>query len=155
MTFVMSVSGSSTGTTTTTTTTTTAAATTTTTTTGRTTTTTTVTTTPNSGGTGARVTYTINAWNTGFTASISITNTGSTPIDGWALGFTLPSGQALTSGWNASFSTSGGAVTARNASYNGVIAPGATVDLGFQGTHTGNTAEPTAFTLNGIPCTVA
>ncbi|MEV0570613.1 hypothetical protein [Dactylosporangium sp. NPDC050588] len=26
--------------------------------------------------------------------------------------------------------------------------------MGFQATHTGNTAEPTAFTPNGIPCTV-
>ena len=46
-------------------------------------------------------------------------------------------------------------MSARNVSYNGTLAPGATVDIGFQATHTGNTAEPTAFTLNGIPCTVA
>jgi glucuronoarabinoxylan endo-1,4-beta-xylanase len=76
------------------------------------------------------------------------------PINGWTLGFTLPSGQAITSGWNATYSPTSGAVKASNVSYNGSIAPGASVDIGFQGTHTGNTAEPTAFTLNGIPCTV-
>ncbi|MEU8377752.1 hypothetical protein [Streptosporangium sp. NPDC048865] len=32
--------------------------------------------------------------------------------------------------------------------------PGTSIDIGFQATHTGNTAEPTAFTLDGIPCTV-
>ena len=149
MTFVTSVSGGSTSTTTTT------AAATTTSTTTRTTTTTTATTTPNGSGTGARVVYTMSAWNTGFTASIAITNTGSSPINGWTLGFTLPSGQSLSSGWNAVYSGTSGAVTAANASYNGVIAPGATVEIGFQATHTGNTAEPTAFTLNGIPCVVA
>ena len=46
-------------------------------------------------------------------------------------------------------------MSARNVSYNGTLAPGATVEIGFQANHTGNTAEPTAFTLNGIPCTVA
>ncbi|WFE34067.1 cellulose binding domain-containing protein [Micromonospora sp. WMMD975] len=107
------------------------------------------------GGTGPRVAYTMNTWNSGFTSSISITNTGTSTINGWTLVFTLPSGQAITSGWNATYSPSSGQVSARNVSYNGTIAPGATVDIGFQGTHTGNTAEPTAFTLNGIPCTVA
>ncbi|MET7398536.1 cellulose binding domain-containing protein [Dactylosporangium sp. NPDC005572] len=106
-------------------------------------------------GTAPRVTYTMNTWNSGFTASISITNTGTSTINGWTLGFTLPAGQSITSGWNAAFSPASGQVSARNVSYNGTLASGATVDLGFQATHTGNTAEPTAFTLNGIPCTVA
>ncbi|GAB3893096.1 cellulose binding domain-containing protein [Microbispora bryophytorum] len=105
-------------------------------------------------GTGPRVAYTMNSWNSGFTASISITNTGTSTINGWTLSFTLPSGQSITSGWNATYSPSSGQVSAANVSYNGTIAPGATVDIGFQATHTGNTAEPTAFTLNGVPCTV-
>nr|BFE59375.1 glycoside hydrolase family 30 beta sandwich domain-containing protein [Dactylosporangium thailandense] len=107
------------------------------------------------GGAAPRVTYTMSTWNNGFTAAISITNTGTATIDGWTLAFTLPSGQSITSGWNATFSPSSGPVSARNVSYNGTLAPGASVDLGFQATHTGNTAEPAAFTLNGIPCTVA
>jgi glucuronoarabinoxylan endo-1,4-beta-xylanase len=110
---------------------------------------------PPDAGTGPRVTYTMSTWSSGFTANISITNTGTSTINGWTLGFTLPSGQSITSGWNATYSPSSGQVSARNVSYNGTLAPGATVDLGFQATHTGNTAEPTAFTLNGIPCTVA
>ncbi len=159
-TFVTSLSGTTTSTTTTTATTTatataTTTATRTTTTTTTRTTTTTATTTPNNGGTGGRVVYTMSTWDSGFTADISITNTGSSAINGWTLGFTLPSGQSITSGWNATFSPSSGEVSARNLSYNGTIAPGATVNIGFQATHTGNTAEPTAFTLNGIPCTVA
>jgi glucuronoarabinoxylan endo-1,4-beta-xylanase len=97
----------------------------------------------------------MSTWNSGFTAGISITNTGTSAINGWTLGFALPSGQSITSGWNATYSPSSGQVSARNVSYNATLAPGATIDLGFQATHTGNTAEPTAFTLNGIPCTVA
>ncbi|WP_433618616.1 cellulose binding domain-containing protein [Dactylosporangium sp. CA-139114] len=110
---------------------------------------------PPGGGPAPRVTYTMSTWNNGFTAAIGITNTGTSAINGWTLGFTLPSGQSVTSGWNATFSPSSGQVSARNVSYNGTIAPGASVDIGFQATHTGNTAEPAAFTLNGIPCTVA
>ena len=106
------------------------------------------------GGAGPRVAYTMNTWDSGFTASISITNTGTSAINGWTLRFTLPSGQSVTSGWNATFSPASGQVSATNVSYNATLAPGATVDIGFQGTHTGNTAEPAAFTLNGIPCTV-
>jgi cellulase/cellobiase CelA1 len=62
---------------------------------------------------------------------------------------------ANTSGWNATYAPTSGQVSAANLSYNGTLAPGATTDIGFQATHTGNTAEPTAFTLNGVPCEVA
>lgn len=100
-----------------------------------------------------RVGYTVNAWNTGLTAAITITNTGGTALNGWSLSFTLPAGQTITSGWNAAFAPAGGAVTARNAAYNGALAPGASVGVGFQATHTGDTAKPTAFSLNGVACT--
>lgn len=102
-----------------------------------------------------RVTYTVNAWNNGLTASVSVTNTSSGAINGWALAFTLPSGQTITGGWNASYSPTSGAVTASNVSYNGTIAPNTSVDIGFQATHTGNAGKPTAFTLNGTACAVA
>ncbi|GAA3779959.1 extracellular catalytic domain type 1 short-chain-length polyhydroxyalkanoate depolymerase [Micromonospora maritima] len=102
-----------------------------------------------------RVGYVVNAWNTGLTASVTITNTGTAPVNGWSLAFTLPGGQTITGGWNATYAPTSGAVTARNVSYNGAIAPGGSVTIGFQATHTGNTGSPAAFTLNGSPCAVA
>ncbi|MDG4786625.1 cellulose binding domain-containing protein [Micromonospora sp. WMMD1102] len=108
---------------------------------------------PSSGA--CRVTSTVNAWNTGLTESITITNTGTSAVNGWSLVFTLPGGQTITSGWNASYSPASGQVTARNASYNAAIAPNASVSIGFQATHTGNTARPSSFTLNGAACTLA
>ncbi len=102
-----------------------------------------------------RVSDTVNAWNGGLTSEITITNTGTTPVDGWSLVFTLPSGQTIKSGWNATYSPTSGQVTARNVAYNPGIAAGASVSIGFQATHTGNTAKPTSFTLNGAGCTVA
>ena len=97
----------------------------------------------------------MNSWSTGFTADVAITNTSSTAINGWSLVFTLPSGQTITSGWNATYAPTSGQVTATNVSYNGTIAAGTSVSIGFQASHTGNTAEPTAFTLNGTTCTIA
>lgn len=113
-------------------------------------------TTPPPGGTSAcRVTYGTNVWNSGFTANVTVANTGSGAINGWALGFTLPGGQSITSSWNATLTGSSGAITARNLAYNGSIAPGANTSFGFQGTYSGSFAKPPAFTLNGSTCTTA
>jgi cellulase/cellobiase CelA1 len=101
------------------------------------------------------VTDTINAWNTGLTASITITNTGSSAINGWSLTFTLPSGQTIAAGWNATYSPASGQVVAKNITYNAALASGASTNIGFQATHTGNTSKPTSFTLNGATCAIA
>jgi endo-1,4-beta-xylanase len=102
-----------------------------------------------------RVTYAMSSWSAGFTTNITIANTSSTAINGWSLVFTLPSGQAITSAWNATYSPAGGQVTARNVSYNATINPGQSTGIGFQATHTGNTGRPGSFALNGTACTVA
>ncbi|HUQ59572.1 cellulose binding domain-containing protein, partial [Lentzea sp.] len=119
-----------------------------------TTTTTTTTTTP-PGDAACRVGTAVNAWNNGLTANITITNTGSAPVSGWSLVFTLPGGQTITGGWSATYSPASGQVTARNVSYNGDLAPGASTTVGFQATHTGNAAAPSSFSLNGSTCTTA
>ena len=95
----------------------------------------------------------IDAWNTGLVSNMTITNTSSTAISGWTLSFNLPAGQLITSGWNAAYSPMSGAVSAVNLSYNGSLAPGASTTLGFQATHTGNSAAPAGFSLNGQACT--
>jgi acetylxylan esterase len=110
---------------------------------------------PPPGGAGCRVAVTLNAWSTGLTADMTVTNTGAAAVDGWSLTFTLAPGQAITSGWNATYVPASGQVTARNASYNATIAPAASVSIGFQASHTGNAARPTAFALNGAACAAA
>ncbi|MEU8257178.1 PHB depolymerase family esterase [Micromonospora inaquosa] len=102
-----------------------------------------------------RVGYTVNAWNNGLTASVAITNTGATAVNGWALTFTLPAGQRITNGWNAQYEPVSGAVTARNVSYNSTIAPNASVEIGFQATHEGGAGKPASFALNGAACSVS
>jgi endo-1,4-beta-xylanase len=105
-----------------------------------------------------RVAYTISPWGgaPGFTAGVVVTNTGSAPVSGWTLAFTLPAGQRITPpGWSATWSQSGQAVTAAPLSWNGTLPPGGSTTIGFNGSHTGDTSEPAAFTLGGRPCTVA
>ncbi|MFI5673777.1 extracellular catalytic domain type 1 short-chain-length polyhydroxyalkanoate depolymerase [Streptomyces cellulosae] len=102
-----------------------------------------------------KVTATTSAWSTGLTGSVTLTNTGTTSINGWQLGFTLPAGQTITNGWGATYAPASGAVTATNAAYNATLAANGSVTIGYQANHSGNSAAPTAFTLNGTACTVS
>ncbi|MGA5305848.1 GH12 family glycosyl hydrolase domain-containing protein [Nucisporomicrobium flavum] len=110
---------------------------------------------PPSGSTACRVTYGTNAWGSGFTADVTVANTGGSAINGWALAFTLPNGQAITNSWNATLSGSSGSVTARNVSHNGSIPAGGTASFGFQGTYSGTFSAPSSFSLNGTACSRA
>jgi hypothetical protein len=110
---------------------------------------------PTQGAASCRVTYATNVWNTGFTATVTVANTGSSAVNGWTLGFALPAGQAITGSWGATVTGTSGAVSARNVSYNGSLPPGGTASFGFQGTYGGSFAAPAAFTLNGSTCTKA
>jgi cellulase/cellobiase CelA1 len=107
---------------------------------------------PPPAGTSCRVTYATDSWSDGFVANVTVANTGSTAINGWTLGFTLPSGQTVTNSWNATLSGTSGALTARNVSWNGTIPAGGSVSFGFQGTHRGGFTAPSAFTLNNGAC---
>jgi hypothetical protein len=40
-------------------------------------------------------------------------------------------------------------------SWNGVLAPGASTSIGFNGSYTGSNPTPTAFTLNGATCSTS
>ncbi|MCI4064569.1 cellulose binding domain-containing protein [Micromonospora sp. R77] len=96
-----------------------------------------------------------NVWNNGFTAEVTITNTGSGTINGWTMNYNLPSGQTVTNAWNATVTQSGSAITAKNVSYNGTLSPGASTNFGYQATLNGAFSAPSSFTLNGVTCTKA
>jgi cellulase/cellobiase CelA1 len=100
-----------------------------------------------------KVTYVPNSWGTGFTASVDITNTGTTTINGWTLAWRFTGNQQITSTWNAVPTQNGQQVSMANTSHNGTIAPAGKASFGFQGTYSGTNATPDSFTLNGAPCT--
>jgi O-glycosyl hydrolase len=91
-------------------------------------------------------------WAGGFVASVTISNPGSSPVNGWTLAFTFPGDQKITNAWNGVVTQSGEGVSITGESYNSTIAAGGSTSLGFQGTWTASDAVPTSFTLNGTAC---
>ena len=106
------------------------------------------------GSAACKVTYAVsNQWPGGFTASVTIANTGTSAISSWSLKFTWPGSQSIAQGWSANWTQSGTQVTATNLSWNGSLAPGQSTQIGFNGNWSGSNPNPTAFTLNGSTCT--
>ncbi|WP_330438889.1 cellulose binding domain-containing protein [Micromonospora sp. NBC_00821] len=88
-------------------------------------------------------------WGSGWEGKYTITNGGSSTINGWNLAFDLPSGTTLGSYWDALLSSSGQRHTFTNRSWNGAIAPGASVSFGFLASGSGS---PSGCQLNGASC---
>ncbi len=93
-----------------------------------------------------------NAWGNGFTATVTVQNTGTSTVSGWTLGWSFPGDQRISTAWNATATQSGASVTARDAGWNGALAPGARASFGFQATYSGANPAPARFTLNGANC---
>ncbi|KGM11435.1 xyloglucanase [Cellulomonas bogoriensis 69B4 = DSM 16987] len=105
--------------------------------------------------TACEVTWTSHDWSTGFTASVRVTNSSGTALEGWTLTLDLADGQQLTQGWSAQWAQSGSTVTAVNAPWNATLAAGASVTVGFNGSRTGASTTPSRATLDGDVCTLS
>ncbi|MFF9767501.1 glycosyl hydrolase family 18 protein [Streptomyces sp. NPDC014636] len=88
-------------------------------------------------------------WGTGFGGQWTVKNTGTSSISSWTVEWDFPSGTSVTSAWDADVTGSGTHWTAKNKSYNGTIAPGASVSFGFNGAGPGS---PSNCKLNGDSC---
>ncbi|PRX50921.1 glucose/arabinose dehydrogenase [Prauserella shujinwangii] len=91
-------------------------------------------------------------WGTGFTASVTVTNIGDTPLEGWELGWDFPAGQRVADAWNAGVTQQDTTVSARGAAWNRDLAAGGTVSFGFRATRGETNAAPDEFVLNGGTC---
>ncbi|MGC5012394.1 cellulose binding domain-containing protein [Streptosporangium sp. DT93] len=92
----------------------------------------------------------VSDWGSGFEGKYTITNGGTTTLNGWSVAFDLPAGATIGSSWDASLSRSGQRFTFTNVGWNGTLAPGATASFGFNGSPGGVT--PSNCTLNGASC---
>ncbi|PAZ09944.1 xyloglucanase [Streptomyces sp. SA15] len=102
------------------------------------------------------VTYKItNQWSGGFQADVQLANTGSNAWSGWSLGWTFADGQKVTQVWNAEYTQSGAAVTAKNVGWNANVAAGSSVSFGFTGSSSATNSKPTSFKLGDQTCKVA
>jgi len=88
-------------------------------------------------------------WGTGFGGQWTVKNTGTSAISSWTVEWDFPSGTSVTSAWDADVTNSGTHWTAKNKSYNGTIAAGASVSFGFNGAGSGS---PSNCLLNGGSC---
>jgi endoglucanase len=69
-------------------------------------------------------------WGSGYTGAIRFTNTGSSAINGWTIGWKYSDGTQVTSAWNAIL-TGSNPYSATNVSYNSAVQPGQSVEVGF------------------------
>ncbi|MGA5768126.1 cellulose binding domain-containing protein [Streptomyces pseudogriseolus] len=95
-----------------------------------------------------------NTWGDGFQADVRLTNTGTTPWDGWSLAWSFAGGERIAQLWNGAHTQSGRAVTVRDAGWNGRVAPGASVSFGFTASGAPADARPAAFAVGGKECAV-
>ncbi|MEV7860481.1 glycoside hydrolase family 18 chitinase [Streptomyces hirsutus] len=99
---------------------------------------------------GATATYAkTQDWGSGFEGKWTVKNTGTTALNSWTVEWDFPSGTSVTSAWDADVTSSGNHWTAKNKSWNGTLAPGASVSFGFNGSGTG---APAGCKLNGGSC---
>ncbi|MDJ0734034.1 MAG: glycoside hydrolase family 9 protein [Nostocaceae cyanobacterium] len=92
-----------------------------------------------------------NDWDGVFLEEVSVTNNGTTAIEGWNLEFDADFEIPPEAIWNAQIvKQQGNRYTISNADWNGTIAAGETVSFGFQGNNTlGAIAVPSNYLLNG------
>ncbi|WP_443081021.1 glycosyl hydrolase family 18 protein [Streptomyces sp. PmtA] len=106
--------------------------------------------TPAQAATSVTATYAkVQDWGSGFEGKWTVKNTGTTSISSWTVEWDFPSGTSVTSAWDADVTSSGTHWTAKNKSWNGTLAPGATVSFGFNGAGAGS---PANCRINGGSC---
>lgn len=75
------------------------------------------------------------------TVELTIKNDSGRALSSWEIGFDVPNGFKITSGWSGTYSVNGTSVTVKNAEYNGEIPAGGSIGIGF------NYSSPSAFTV--------
>jgi endoglucanase len=99
------------------------------------------------------------AWTGGFTANVTLTDTGTAPLGGWTVAWAFPGDEQITNLWSALYTQTGETVAAHDPfDTNATVAPGSSASFGMQGTFSASDAPPASFTLtanNGQTVTCA
>lgn len=89
----------------------------------------------------AACTYTVtNQWSNGFNATVKITNTTDTAINGWSVQWQYSGDNRASSAWGTNLAGAN-PYTATNVSWNNLILPNQFVEFGVQGSKLGGAAE--------------
>jgi lysophospholipase L1-like esterase len=85
----------------------------------------------------------VSTWQGGYQGEVTVTNTSGSGIVGWTATVVPAAGGRLIQVWNGSLTTGAdGRTTVANASWNGVLAPGASATFGFVATHPASAGAP-------------
>jgi polyisoprenoid-binding protein YceI len=90
-----------------------------------------------------------NQWNNGFSATIKITNSNASAINGWNINWQYTGDNRITSSYNTTL-TGANPYSATNLNWNGSIQPNQTVEFGIQGNKGAAAAEVPI--INGAVC---
>src|SRR2546423_3089230 len=101
---------------------------------------------PAGAATGCKVTYTVNQWDTGFTANVAVTNLGDA-VSSWNVEWDFGGNQQVQQGWSATFSQSGKHVSAKNPSWGSAPGANVTASFGFNGSYSGTHDIPASVSL--------
>ncbi|MEU4741745.1 cellulose binding domain-containing protein [Actinosynnema sp. NPDC023658] len=88
----------------------------------------------------ARVT---SSWQGGFQVEVTVTNTGTTRMNGWTVTWTRAGDQMINSVWNGRLTQSGTAVSVDDVGWNGGLAPGASGSFGYTASGSASTPDLT------------
>ena len=93
------------------------------------------------------------AWATGFSAAVTVENTGDNPVDDWAVNWSLGGSQTVVDGWQGVWSQDEGRVTVEGGA---PLEPGRKLTVNFTGWHpAGKAPSASGFALNGVKCHVS
>ena len=96
-------------------------------------------------------TYTTeNSWGSGAQVGLTVKNNGSA-VTSWQVCWTYSGSEVISNAWDGVASPTSGSVCVKNASYNGNLASGGSVKIGFLVNNPGSQV-PTSFTFNGASC---
>ncbi|WP_322734562.1 cellulose binding domain-containing protein [Streptomyces ferrugineus] len=88
---------------------------------------------------------TVNSWQGGFQGEVTVTNAPAASASGWTATVVPPDGARLTQVWDGTLATArDGRATVTNASWNGALAPGASVTFGFLADTSDASGQPSA-----------
>ncbi|WP_052432529.1 cellulose binding domain-containing protein [Streptacidiphilus carbonis] len=84
-------------------------------------------------GTGACTVATsvVSSWTGGYQLQFTVTDSGTSAISAWKVGFSFAGAQTIANSWNATVTQSGAAVSATSAAYNGSLTPGTSTTWGM------------------------
>ncbi|MGW4106110.1 GDSL-type esterase/lipase family protein [Streptomyces sp. NPDC004976] len=96
--------------------------------------------------------HTVAAWQGGYQAEVTVTNTSAAPVTGWTVTVVPAGGARVTQVWNGTLDTSAdGTATVTDAGWNAALAPGTSTAFGLIATAPATSPSPAAT----LDCTAA